>query len=94
MKVNFYATLRQIVGQKEVDFDLDENATVNTLIELVLRSYPDLRPELLDENGNMYPQVHVLVNGRDTVHLKDRLDTHLTSGDLVSIFPAVGGGTF
>ena len=92
MKVNLYATLSQIVGSKQVDLDIKENTTVGGLLDAVVSRYPDLYSELYDENGELYPQVHVMVNGRDAIHLKDRFDTRLTPNDLVSIFPAVGGG--
>lgn len=34
----------------------------------------------------------ILVNGRHTSHLSDGLDTVLTDGDQVAIFPPVAGG--
>lgn len=34
----------------------------------------------------------ILVNGRHTSHLPDGLDTFLTDGDQVAIFPPVAGG--
>jgi len=93
MIVNFYATLRKIVGTKQVDFDLVENSTIGMLLEQVIQRYPDIRPELFAENGELFPQVHVLINGRDVAHLEKHLDTPLIPNDLISLFPAVGGGS-
>jgi molybdopterin synthase sulfur carrier subunit len=92
MQVSFFATLRQIVGAKTVDFDLPDNATIGQLIDLMVKRYPDLRRELLDENGNLYGHVHVFVNGRDVPYLDNRLETVLKTDDVISVFPAVGGG--
>ena len=92
MQANFYATLRQIVGQKTVEIDVPEGATVGLLIDEILHQYPQLRNELLDEQGRLYGHVHVLVNGRDSQFLDNALDTVIEPGDSISVFPAIGGG--
>lgn len=92
MIVKFYATLRQVVGQKEIDFELPECSTVRHLLDEMLHHYPALRPELLDENGELFAHVHIFVNGRDAPFLENALDTELQPRDVIGVFPAVGGG--
>ena len=92
MKVDFYATLRQIVGQKTVKINLPEGATVRQLVDEIVCIYPLMRSELMDEDGKLYGHVHVIINGRDAPFLDNALDTVLMSDDRISIFPAVGGG--
>ena len=92
MKVNFFATLRQIVGQKTVEIDLPENTTVQDFVDMVVTQYPPMRNELLDEQGNLYRHVHVFVNGRDAPFLENGMDTIIQPKDTLNIFPAVGGG--
>ena len=92
MKINFYATLRQIVGGKTLDLDIPEGATLRQLLDEIIQLHPLIRGELFDETGELYGHVHVLVNGRDAPYLENVLDTTLNPGDTVSIFPAVGGG--
>ncbi len=92
MKVNFYATLRPIVGAKSIDMSLPDGATVAGLIETIVTRYPPLRPELLDETGQLWPHVHVMVNGRDAHYLAQGLATVVQPTDTISVFPAVGGG--
>ena len=92
MKVNFYATLRRVVGSKTVEFDLPPGTTVRQLLDEMLRCYPGLRPELLDGNGNLFQHVHIFVNGRDTPFLENALDTQISAEDAIGVFPAVGGG--
>jgi len=92
MKVNFYATLRQITGTKTVEFHVDPGATVGELVETIVSQYPPMRRELLDEEGRLYGHVHVYINGRDTPLLEKRVDTVLSPEDKVDIFPPVGGG--
>lgn len=92
MKVNYYATLRNVVGAKTVDFDLPAGSTMNDLLEEMLRRYPPLRRELLNEQGEMYAHVHMFLNGRDAPFLEQGMQTQLKSDDVVGVFPAVGGG--
>jgi molybdopterin synthase sulfur carrier subunit len=92
MKVNFYATLRQITGQKTVEFDLQNGITVQQMLDTVLQRFPQMRKELVDVNGQLYGHVHLFVNGRDSRFLQNNLETQLEAGDKVDLFPAVGGG--
>ncbi len=92
MKVNFYATLRQIVGRKTIEFDLPEGVTASKLLEVIMERFPALRPELVDENGHLYRHVHFFVNGRDAPFLENKLDTIIKPADKIDIFPPVGGG--
>jgi len=92
MKINFYATLRQVVGTKTVEFSLPENTTVRQAIAEIVAQYPGLRRMLLDENNELHPYVHVFINGRDAPYLENAMETVLQPDDGVDIFPAVGGG--
>ncbi len=92
MEVHFFATLRQITGQKTVEFDLPEGATTRDLVDAIIHRFPPIRRELLDDNGELWPYVHIFINGRDAPFLKEGLDTVLTTDDTVNIFPPVAGG--
>ncbi|NCF67795.1 MAG: MoaD/ThiS family protein, partial [Chloroflexi bacterium] len=50
MKVNFYATLRPIAGQKTIEFDFDEGITAQQVLDAVVKRFPKMRDELVDEN--------------------------------------------
>ena len=92
MEVNFFAGLRQIVGQKTVDISIPEGGTARQLVDVVVQTFPALERELLDQHGNLYGHVHVVVNGRDIRYLDGGMDRVISSEDRVSIFPAIGGG--
>jgi molybdopterin synthase sulfur carrier subunit len=92
VKVNFYATLRQIVGTKTVEFSLPEGAKIRQLVEEIVRGFPALRHEMINAQGELHGHVHVFINGRDSTFLEDSLETEILSDDVISIFPAVGGG--
>ncbi len=92
MHINFYATLRQITGQKTVEFPLPDEVTVRQVVDAVVTRFPPMRDELLDEQGELFGHVHVFVNGRDAPYLDNFMETVIYPGDKVDIFPAVGGG--
>jgi sulfur-carrier protein len=92
MKVNFYATLRSIVGQKTVEVDMLPQATARDLVDLIIQKYPDLRKELLDEQNEFSRFMKFFINGREAVYLEDKMNTVIQPEDKVDIFPPVGGG--
>jgi len=75
-----------------VEFEIPEGANVGQLLDEIVRKFPELRSELLDDKGQLYRHVHVFVNGRDVPYTEDKLETVLKSDDVISVFPAVAGG--
>lgn len=92
MKVNFFATLRDIAGGKVVEFPLEEGVTAEYLLDAIVKRFPLMRKELLDQDGKMYGHVHFFINGRDVQFLDQGFQTHIMPDDTVNVFPAVGGG--
>jgi molybdopterin synthase sulfur carrier subunit len=92
MKVNFYATLRAIVGQKTVEVDMPPNTTALELVNMVADRYPGLRAELLDAERRFQRHMKMFINGREAVYLENQFDTIIQPDDKIDIFPPVGGG--
>ncbi|MGZ9164756.1 MAG: ubiquitin-like small modifier protein 1 [Anaerolineales bacterium] len=92
MKVNFFATLRDIVGGKTVEFDVNHGVTAQELLDAVIVKFPLMKKELLNEKGEMYGHVHFFINGRDVQFTDEKFQTKIMQEDTVNIFPAVGGG--
>lgn len=92
MKVNFYATLRPIVGGRTVEIDLPAGVTVRELVDALVERWPPLREQLLDADGELYRHVHVFINGRDAPFLEDGMRSVIAATDTVDVFPAVAGG--
>jgi molybdopterin synthase sulfur carrier subunit len=92
MKVNFFATLRDIAGGKVVEFDVDQGTTAQELLDAIIVKFPPMKKELLKENGEMHGHVHFFINGRDVQFTEDKFQTKIMPDDTVNVFPAVGGG--
>ena len=92
MKVNFFATLRDIAKGKTVEFDVDHGITAQELLDTIIKRFTIMKKELLDKDGKMYGHVHLFINGRDVQFMDDGFQTKITADDVVNIFPAVGGG--
>jgi MoaD family protein len=92
MRINFYATLRQIVGGKTVEMPEAAGRSIWQVLEALIARYPALRRELFAPDGALYPHVHFFVNGRDAQYLEGGLDYIIQSTDTINIFPPVGGG--
>ncbi len=91
MKVKIFATLRQLVGAKEIEVGLEDGDTVGSVIARLVADYPALGEHILDDEGNLEAYINVFVNGRSTRFL-DGLDTSLIEDDVLAIFPPVAGG--
>lgn len=90
--VKVFATYRKLLGdQKEVILNPPNALSTRQTLETLFQDYPDLQPEILDEDGKILPHVSVFANGRDVRHLQG-LDTLLEPGQTLSLFPPVAGG--
>ena len=92
MKVNFYATLRDIAGEKIVELPIDHGVTAQEVLEAIIAEFPAMKKELINQNGRLYGHVHFFVNGRDVQFTEKDLETRIMPEDEISVFPAVGGG--
>jgi len=79
---------RMTNGQDKVQV---ESGNLAAMVDELEGSYPDLKDRLLDENGDLRYFVNIYLNGED-VRFLDGLETATSSGDEVSIVPAVAGG--
>lgn len=92
MKVNFFATLRQVTGQKTIEFDLPDGVTAQGVLDAVVERYPAMIGMLAGEDGKLLGHCHMFVNGRGVTYLLDEMDSVVKDSDVVNFFPAVGGG--
>ncbi|MCH8898495.1 MAG: MoaD/ThiS family protein [Chloroflexi bacterium] len=79
---------RMTNGQAKLEMDA---STLGVMIDNLEASYPGFKERLIDENGDLRYFVNIYLNGEDVRFLQG-LDTSTSSGDEISIVPAVAGG--
>ena len=81
--------LRRMTGGKDkVEV---ESSTLSEMVDTLESEYPGFKERLVDENGELRYFVNIYVNGEDVRFLQG-LETVTSTGDEVSIVPAVAGG--
>jgi len=75
----FFALYRERVGERALDFELPDGATVEGLVNMVTRQYPNLCANP--------PSIVVAVNQEYVTH-----DHPLRDGDEAAFIPPVSGG--
>ncbi len=91
MKVKLYASLRPLVGgHSSVEVETGPGDTFRDLVDALLRRWPALRDELL-QDGDISPRIHIFLNGRE-IRYMDGLDMVIPEDADLRIFPPVGGG--
>jgi len=89
-----FANLAETVGDREVEVDPPDgtDATVGNALDALLTAHPELREELLDEDGDLYDHVRLLHNAEDPFVRGKGLETPVEKGDELALFPPVSGG--
>ncbi|MEM3526532.1 MAG: ubiquitin-like small modifier protein 1 [Candidatus Jordarchaeaceae archaeon] len=88
MRVKFFASLREITKAKEVEVDAPD---IESLLDKLVQMYGKQFKNAIFDNGKIRKFFKILHNGRD-IDFEQGLKTRLESGDVVAIFPPVGGG--
>lgn len=90
LTLKFFATFREAVGSKIVDRSFPDASTVGDVLAALEDEYDGLAGGLL-EDGALKPQINVLLNGREVLHM-DGVETAVSDGDTIAVFPPVAGG--
>lgn len=88
--IRSFASLRSFIPG-EVCQELDTGSTMEDLLQILVKQYPGIFPELYSETGSLNPRVNILMNGRNIQHLAG-LKTVIGAGSLIAIFPPAAGG--
>jgi len=94
IRVRFFATLRDAAGKREVEVDAQgEGMDILNLMHFLFGKLgEDFKRAMLDpETGNIRRYIKIMVNGRD-IELLNGLKTLIRDGDIVQVFPPIGGG--
>ncbi|MFD1632541.1 ubiquitin-like small modifier protein 1 [Haloplanus ruber] len=91
LELRFFATFREAVGQKTLEREFDDDATVGEILLTLESAYDGLEGKLIDDGGDLQPNLNILKNGREVLHMEGT-ETVMEDGDTLSIFPPVAGG--
>lgn len=69
-----------------------DGETIGEVLRALVAAHPGLGGQVLTDDGTLHRFVNVYLNDDDVRYL-DRLDTKVGSGDIISILPAVAGGS-
>ena len=90
--VKFFTTLREITGKKEEDVESSNTITVTELLTQLSKKYGiEFTDYIYDEKGDVRTHIQILINGR-SIDVFQGFETKLKEGDVIAIFPPVGGG--
>jgi MoaD family protein len=89
VKAKFFAYFRDLFGGRERDLVVGEGATVRDALALLCDSRE--RKREVFEGDDLKHHIVVMVNGVHVGSLRG-LDTVLSPGDTLAVFPMLGGG--
>jgi molybdopterin converting factor small subunit len=81
--------LQRVVGGKSVQSD---GRTVAEVLESVNEKHPGFMEQIKTADGALHRFVNIYINDEDIRYLQ-QLDTPVAEGDVVSILPALAGGS-
>ncbi|MDA8216889.1 MAG: MoaD/ThiS family protein [Dehalococcoidales bacterium] len=90
--VRFLTAVREVVPSGETEVELADGATVDDLLRGLGEEYgPGLLDGILRPDGQIWPEVAVMVDGRN-IAFSGGLATRLADGGQVTVLPVVSGG--
>lgn len=69
-----------------------EGDTVGQILDRLTASHPDVKGQLLNDDGSLHRFLNVYVNDDDVRYLGG-VNAPITNGDEITLLPAVAGGT-
>ena len=88
VSIKLFANFRELIGEKSLSLN---GSTITEIVDNLSAINPDFKSAVQDESGRLMGYVTILVNGKN-IKLLEGVDTALSSGDEVAIFPPVSGG--
>ncbi len=90
INVKFYSLLRKFIGCKEIEVHA-KKISILELIKKISRKVEKDLTNKLTQDKKLITGTIILLNGRN-IHYLDKLNTIVSDGDNINIFPPGGGG--
>ena len=90
IRVKFFGPFRELFGGREMAVDFPEGTSLRQLLERLCDS-PDRERETYSHADGLAPGVIIMIDGKP-VPTSSGLETPLREGNVVAVFPFLGGG--
>jgi MoaD family protein len=90
IRTKFLAYFRDLFATREKEVRLPDGARLLELLNLLCDS-PERRTQVFSKDGQIHHQIVVMRNGTP-VQSQGGLEAPLQEGDIIAIFPFLGGG--
>jgi molybdopterin synthase sulfur carrier subunit len=92
VEVRLFANLRELAKTKVAMEEVESGTTVGDFLQKICEKLgAKFRMAVLNERGQPNENIKILLNGHNIVFLQG-MATKLKDGDVIAIFPPVGGG--
>lgn len=92
VKISFLSLLKDRIGVKELNMDLEDESTINDVFAKLFEKYgEDIEKVLIKKTGDLNDQVVIMLNEK-SIRSLDNLDTKIRNNDEIILLPAIAGG--
>lgn len=92
VKISFLSLLKDRIGTKELDMDLEDESTIKDLFSKLFEKYgEDIKKLLIKKTGDLNDHVFILLNEKNIRSL-NKLDTKIHNNDEIIFLPLIAGG--
>jgi MoaD family protein len=90
--IHFYANMRTFTEQATLDIPLSSAKTLGELLDRLITLFPGMDHNLMDDHGELRPDVPIFVNGRNPRLNPAGIHLPLKSDDMISLFSPISSG--
>ena len=90
--VCFFANMRTITGQSELEIPISTPTTLGEVLSGLEQRFPALQHTLLSEQGRLYADIPIFVNGRNPRLAGAGILTPLNQDDVITLFSPIASG--
>jgi molybdopterin synthase sulfur carrier subunit len=92
VKISFLSLLKDRIGVKELNMDLEDNSTINDVFSKLFEKFgEDIKTVLVKKTGELNDHVVIMLNEKNIRSLDD-LNTKIQNKDEITLLPAIAGG--
>ena len=92
MRWRLFATLAKATGERDILVEVSDGTRLREAFDKLVESHPELKREVLDEDGELSNHVRLLVDGNDPFVKANGWETVLNEDSEIALFPPVSGG--